>query len=77
MEQLKSQTVPGNFTYCPTNDDIVIDYVILLFQLLQDPARSKMNALEKWLENVTITLNNLQNHLQEASTLSWCTSEDD
>ncbi|XP_047421947.1 uncharacterized protein LOC124994178 [Sciurus carolinensis] len=32
---------------------------------LQNPVGSKMNAFEKRLENVTTTLNNLQNRLQE------------
>ncbi|XP_070115817.1 EF-hand calcium-binding domain-containing protein 14-like isoform X4 [Equus caballus] len=34
-------------------------------QQLQNPVGSKLNALEKRLENVTTTLNNLQNRLEE------------
>ncbi|XP_070115818.1 EF-hand calcium-binding domain-containing protein 14-like isoform X5 [Equus caballus] len=36
-----------------------------LTQQLQNPVGSKLNALEKRLENVTTTLNNLQNRLEE------------
>ena len=49
------------FAWCNT-------FVMLLFQQLPNLVGSKMNAFEKRLENVTTTLNNLHNSLEEVST---------
>ncbi|EPY80595.1 hypothetical protein CB1_000816027 [Camelus ferus] len=46
---------------------------IVSSQQLQNPVGSKTNAFEKRLENITTTLNNLQQRLEEVSSLSRIT----